>query len=216
MTEAVGYTRLSQESDLSIPRQKRNIREYAADHGWDLLDVLDDGERASGFDPTREAYQRLLGLTGEVDALVVNDRRRITRETQELMTLLPKLREEGVEFHTCSDGRVAFDDVLDLGFEVMRSAVEQKAKQAEIKRARAAIAERQEDGYYQGGVPFGLRVADDKGLERDPDEWGDVERVLESDVVGAVVDDVAVSPATAYNIADRGRGYYERLLEVYG
>jgi len=56
---AIGYTRLSQQSDTSIERQRSHIKEYADERGWQLATVYDDGERASGFDSNREQYQRL-------------------------------------------------------------------------------------------------------------------------------------------------------------
>ena len=58
---AIGYTRLSQQSDTSIERQRSHIEEYADERGWHLATVYDDGERASGFDSNREQYQRLRG-----------------------------------------------------------------------------------------------------------------------------------------------------------
>jgi len=59
MSSAIGYTRLSQESDTSIDRQKRHIREYADENGLTLETIYDDGERSSGFDESREEYQQV-------------------------------------------------------------------------------------------------------------------------------------------------------------
>lgn len=57
MSSAIGYTRLSRDSDTSIDRQKRHIREYADKNGLLLDHIYDDGERSSGFDESRQEYQ---------------------------------------------------------------------------------------------------------------------------------------------------------------
>jgi len=53
MAEVIGYTRLSQDSDTSIERQKRHIREYTDQHEMSLERIYDDGERTSGWDEQR-------------------------------------------------------------------------------------------------------------------------------------------------------------------
>lgn len=60
MTVAVGYTRLSQDSDTSIARQKKHIQEYATERGFELQQIFDEGEGASRFDTTREEYDKLV------------------------------------------------------------------------------------------------------------------------------------------------------------
>lgn len=218
MTRAVGYTRLSQQSDTSIERQERNIREYCEDNGWHIVDILDDGEGASGFDTEgREAYATLKDMVPHVDAVVTNDKRRLARDEDEVMRLVPLLRENGTELHTARDGALDLDDTMSAALEILAAAMAAKEKKQEIEKAREAVRERQKAGFWHGGIPHGLRVDDDtKLLERDPDEWGDVEAVLEADVVGRVVDDVDVSAGTAYNIAERGREWYEAKLEEHG
>lgn len=215
---AVGYTRLSQQSDTSIERQERNIREYCGENDWHLVDVLDDGEGASGFDTEgREAYGVLKDMVPHVDAVVTNDKRRLARDEDEVMRLVPLLRENNTELHTVHDGALDLEDTMSAALEILAAAMAAKEKRKEIEAAREAVRERQEAGFWQGGIPHGLRVNDDtKLLEKHPDEWKDVEAVLEADVVGRVLDDVDVSAGTAYNIAERGREWYEAKLEEHG
>lgn len=59
MGDVLGYTRLSQESDTSIDRQKRHIREYVDNQGMSLDRIYDDGERTSGWNESREEYQQV-------------------------------------------------------------------------------------------------------------------------------------------------------------
>lgn len=106
MSSAIGYTRLSQESDTSIDRQKRHIREYAAKNNLTLETIYDDGERSSGFDESREEYQQVLDRVqaGKLTAVIVNDKRRLARDFDETMRLVLDLREHDVEAHTYQEG----------------------------------------------------------------------------------------------------------------
>ncbi|ELY62535.1 recombinase family protein [Natronococcus jeotgali] len=48
----IGYVRLSQESDRSIAAQKQDIRGYCADRDLELVGILNEGTRTSGFNET--------------------------------------------------------------------------------------------------------------------------------------------------------------------
>ena len=112
MSRSIGYTRLSQESDTSIDRQKRHIHEYVVDLGFELETIYDDGERSSGFDESREEYVKLRGRvqSGEIEAVVVNDKRRLARDFDETMRLVLDLREHDVEAHTYQQGQLDLSD----------------------------------------------------------------------------------------------------------
>ncbi|ELY54198.1 recombinase family protein [Natronococcus jeotgali] len=56
---ALGYVRLSQESDHSITVQKRDSREYCADRDLELLGILNEETGTSGFNETCEKYDEL-------------------------------------------------------------------------------------------------------------------------------------------------------------
>ena len=130
MSSAIGYTRLSQESDTSIDRQKRHIRAYADENGLTLEAIFDDGERSSGFDESREEYQRVRKRvqSGEVAAVVVNDKRRLARDFDETMRLVLDLREHDIEAHTFQEGRLDLSDPVQAAVEVLQAASEHEAK----------------------------------------------------------------------------------------
>lgn len=87
--------------------------------------------------------------------------------------------------------------------------------------AKEAVRERVDDGCYHGTPPFGLRFADDKcHLEKDPDEFEQLEAILErredGDRVVDVADDLDVSTATVSRVANRGIEWYQDKLAEYG
>lgn len=223
MPNAIGYTRLSQDSDTSIDRQKDNIRAYADEHGFDLERIYDDGERSSGFETeSREEYQRVRErvANGEIDAVIVNDKRRLARDIDEVMRLIPDLRTNEVELHTHQDGRLDLSDPMKAAIEIMQAAAAYEEKLEEIRKAIAAFEERKANGCYQGSPPFGLRFADDNcHLERDPDEWDDLQWAfeqfgdLEQQEIAARI---GLDESTVSLMRQRGFEYYEQKLAEYG
>lgn len=169
--KAVGYTRLSQESDSSIPSQKEDVKKYCQDHGLELQKIFDDGQNSSGFNDERPEYldmkQRL--ELGDIDAVVIRDRQRIGRNFDERMRFILDLRQEGVELHTWSDGQIDLEDPYSVAVEGIHSASDDKKKREEIKKAAHELKKRQEKGYYHGSPPYGLQY-DDKNQFLVPDE----------------------------------------------
>jgi len=223
MTEAWGYTRLSQTSDTSIDRQKRHIVSYTDEHGFTLAGILDDGERSSGFDAAREKYQELRKLVsdGDLDAIVVNDKKRLARDFDETMRLILDCREQDVEIHTHRDGQLDISDPMNASIEVLRAASDHEAKLEEIEKAKEAVRERVDNGCYHGTPPFGLRFAEDKcHLEKAEEQFDQLETILErredGDRVVDVAEDVGVSTATVSRATSRGIEWYEEKLAEYG
>ena len=138
MSSAIGYTRLSQESDTSIDRQKRHIREYADENGLTLETIYDDGERSSGFDESREEYQQVRDRvpSGEIAAVVVNDKRRLARDFDGTMRLVFDLREHDVEAHTFQEGRFDLSDPVQAAVEVLQTPASTRQKRRSSGPAR--------------------------------------------------------------------------------
>ncbi|WP_049984100.1 recombinase family protein [Halorubrum sp. BV1] len=219
MSSAVGYTRLSQESDTSIDRQKRHIRAYADENGLTLEAIYDDGERSSGFDESREEYQRVRERvqSGEIAAVVVNDKRRLARDFDETMRLVLDLRENDVEAHTFQEGRLDLSDPVQAAVEVLQAASEHEAKKKEIERAREAVQERIQNGYDHGRPPIGFRF-DDAGERWVPDREGRFTDVVEAIRMvddGATYRDVeeelGIAPSTMSGVMDRRDRYLQEV-----
>lgn len=223
MTDAKGYKRLSQSSDTSLPRQEEHIREYADQHGFDLLHIYDDGERSSGFDSTREKFQQLRSdvADGNMGAIIVNDKRRLARDFDATMRLILDCRENNIEIHTYQDGQLDISDPMNAAVEVLMAASDYEAKKQEIAKAKEAVEERKEVGCYHGTPPFGLTFADDKcHLERDDEQWQTLQNIIDrredEEPVAEIADDVDPSPATVSRVANRGVAWYEEKLSEYG
>lgn len=219
MSSAVGYTRLSQESDTSIDRQKRHIRAYADENALTLEAIYDDGERSSGFDESREEYQRVRERvqSGEIAAVIVNDKRRLARDFDETMRLVLDLREHDVEAHTFQEGRLDLSDPVQAAVEVLQAASEHEAKKKEIERAREAVQERLENGYDHGRPPIGFRF-DDAGERWVPDREGrfaDVVEAINMVEDGATYRDVekelGIAPSTMSGVMNRRDRYLQEV-----
>lgn len=217
---AVGYTRLSQKSDTSIDNQKRNIRKYCDEHGLDLDRIYDDGQQASGWDGSREEYRELKQRIRDdetLGAVVLNDKRRIARDIDEVMRLIPDFREYDVELHTVLDGELDLADPMRAAIEILQAAAALQEKLKEIEKGLEVTDARQDNGYWMGEAPYGLRygVTEEYGkrLVPDPGEWCDVERVLalrDDDVsYREIEEETGVAYATAYRIVQR-REVYKR------
>lgn len=233
MTKAAGYTRLSQESDRSIERQKEHIREYAKEKDLELIRIFDEGERVSGFDKNREKYDELIeaARNGEIDAIIVNDRSRLGRDKWQRIQHFSELVQEGVEFHTYYDGFSDPDEEITLLEEAMHAQQDDKVKSEEIEKAKEEISNRIDAGYFHGKPPFGLEyAADKKHLEKNEKEWQVAQFIWNNredytlrelrdeikDTFGTEDDDMKLHITTIDRIDDREREWYEDKLNEYG
>lgn len=219
MTEgqAVGYVRLSQESDTSIEDQKEEIRELAAEHDMELVRIYDDGERSSGFDNTREEYLRMQSILEDedVDHLIVRDRDRLSRDKRERSMLLYDLEEWGLELWTTVEGeRVEIDDDEDWLMEMIRSYMADVQKRREIEKSKRKTEERVENGYWQGRPPFGLRLDEqNQYLEPKPETYDTARSIIERHESGESLrsiagdDGVPVSRSTVRRVVENQERY---------
>ncbi|WP_224333514.1 recombinase family protein [Haloprofundus halobius] len=215
---AVGYTRLSQTSDASIPDQKREIRNLADREGFALLNIYDDGQRSSGFDAERPEYLEMQAEleTGEVDVLVVRDRDRLSRDKRERSMFYYDLDEWDVELWTTTDGRVEFTDDESWLIEMIRNYMDDVTKRREIQKAKKKVQERVDNGYWQGRPPFGFRLDSDKRyLEPDPGKFDTALTVLQMRENGAtwseIEDETGVSAGTISRILDNEERYLSHV-----
>jgi DNA invertase Pin-like site-specific DNA recombinase len=217
-SKAVGYTRLSQSSDTSIEDQKAAIAEYCDQLGLELLRIYDDGEGSSGFDTERPEYAKVRELMrdGEVGAVVVRDRSRLGRDFDERMQFVLDLRRTNVSLHASREGEVDLNDPYAVVMESMRAATDDAGARENIEKAKKKVAERVENGYYQGRPPFGTRFSEDK-TRLVPDEgFETVVEVLDMLDGGmtyrSINEDTGVSLGSIKRIKDR-RDMYEEMME---
>lgn len=223
MTEktAWGYVRLSQEGrDTSLEDQKQAIREYADENNIDLLTTRNEGDKTSGFDSTRPEYSLLREKIRDVelDAVIVRDRARLSRDFDDRLSLITDFRMSGVEWHVIeAGGKIDLQDVQTAGMECLHAMMDHVKKKVEITRAKEATKQRLSNGCYHGTPPLGLQFADDNcHLEKNNEEWDTVCAIIEDRENGQNVKDIAaekgVSTATVSRISNRGLDWYEEKL----
>ena len=216
--KAVGYTRLSQESDTSIDSQRDDIQDYCRKEDLELDNIFNEGEKESGYDGDREKYQSMLEYLDfkDVDAVVVRDLSRLSRDRKERVRLLLDLDDRGVELHSVERGEVDISEPWTLTIETIKATSDDVEKRKEIERSQREIEKRVENGFHQGRAPLGLQF-DSRGenLEVDQDEIADVKEVLQLRDQGRSYPDIeessGVPKATAYRVVER-RDMYEDYL----
>lgn len=217
MSRAYGYTRLSQQSDTSIENQRAHIEAYADEHRFELVDVFNDGEQSSGFDvDDLDAFDELREciIDGDVDVVIVNDKRRLVRDENEVMRLVADLRGHDVELHTHQSGQVDLKEPMQAAIEILRASSAAEEKRKEIERAREAIQEKQEAGHDLGRPRFGMTY-NDAGTHQVPgDEFDTVLEILRWDQLGRTLREIeaktGVPKSTIANVLERREWYVER------
>jgi len=223
MTDAVGYTRLSQDG-MSISEQKEKIINYSDRNGLDLTQILDDGEHSSGYGTDeRPEYRKLRDMVrnAEIGAVVVRDTGRIGRDFDERMYFILDCRQAGIELHSQEFGQHDLSNPWSVLQETAQAAGDDVQKRKEIERSKEATEKRIENGCYHGTPPIGLQFADDNcHLEKDQQEWETVCNIIEARESGVNVTEVAdkedVSTATVSRVSNRGYEWYSEKLAKYG
>lgn len=216
--KAVGYTRLSQESDTSISSQKDDIRSYCSSEGLELDHMFDEGEKESGFDDEREQYQAMKEYLSfqDVHAVVVRDLSRLSRDRKERVKLLLELDDLDVELHSTERGEVDISEPWTLTIETIKATSDDVEKRKEIERSKKEIEKRQEKGFYQGKPPLGLQM-DEAGehLVVDQEEIEDVREIFHLRSQGFSYPEIeeasGVPRATAYRVVKRKQMYQDYL-----
>jgi DNA invertase Pin-like site-specific DNA recombinase len=178
---AVGYIRLSQDGK-SLDRQRRDVEAYAAANDYSLTEIYNEGKRASGFDTDRPEYTALLDHieTGTIDAVIVPNLSRLSRDRKDRLRLLLDVDRAGVQLHSVElDRPVDLDDDWALVQQSIQATTDDVAKRKEIERSKRATQERLDNGYDHGQPPFGLTF-DDSGHYWIPDrDSGEFQQALD-------------------------------------
>ena len=197
------YVRLSQTSEVSIQNQIEDGIEYCEQHGDLKLDhVYNEGQRASGWDDSREQYQQMLtdAKAGEFGALVVTHGSRLGRDKLERLDVFTDLANKwDVEFHTVKRGYVDPNLPQDILMEVFHSLSDDEGKGAEVERLTKAIQKKVENGDYHGAPKFGTEYSGDKTALVAGDEFETAIDVLDERASGATYR--GIQDATGCNLA---------------
>jgi DNA invertase Pin-like site-specific DNA recombinase len=181
MKRAVGYVRLSQESDTSISSQMEDIKRYCEREGYTLERIFNEGEKVSGWDLERSKFKEMVQYVQErgINIIVVRDGSRLGRVFKDRLYWLLYFDRLGVEVHTIQ-GRIDPDNPQELLIESVKAYSDDVVKRGEIERARRELQKRREKGLPLGRPPYGFRYSRDKThLEIYPEEFNKALQVIE-------------------------------------
>lgn len=148
-----------------------------------LVEVYNEGEGESGYDNDRIEYGKMLAdiRESDVDAVVVRDLSRLSRDRRERLRLLLDLDATGVGLHSVElDRSIDLDDDWELVQQSIQATTDNVQKRKEIERSKQETQRRVEAGFYQGRPPIGT-CFDVQGnhLVPDPAEWDTVMEAFE-------------------------------------
>lgn len=180
------YARVSTEDQnamYGIPVQLRHCREHAAKLGWTVAgEITDDGVSGTlldrpGLDQVRKAVQ-----SRQVDAVLMYDVDRLSRDLQHLLTLkreierVARLEFVNARFEDSPAGRLFFS---------MRGSFAEYEREVIVQRTSRGRWERARAGKIVGGrVPYGYTYSDGR-LTEDPERAVVVRRIY-ADYLGGM------------------------------
>lgn len=227
---ALAWIRKSKGSDddIGLEKQRRGVKQLAAEYDpdYDLFDLgIQTGFSTLTRDPDAsttwlDQLSRVQDIVetirdAEYDVLVAWDDRRVSRD--EYFSVIEHAAVQG-------DCKIVYvsDDVEDddLAFDLQRR-VERKTKDEEIKKVKASIQEKEEQGLYHGTPPFGLAYTQDGGhLMKDPVQWDQlldaIDRRESGETLSSIAGDVDASKSTVSRAVNRGVEWYQEYLDEYG
>ena len=186
---AIGYCRVStdkqSEKGVSLEAQTEKIRAMAVVHGFELIEVVHDGESAKSLN--RPGMQRVLQLVQgrEVQAVIVAKLDRLTRSVKDLCELLELFEHRQVALISVAESLDTSSAAGRLVINIM-AAVSQWEREAIGERTRDALQHKRGHGERVGNIAFGYRLAPDgKHVEPDAAEQavlGEIRRLRGSGV----------------------------------
>lgn len=189
------YCRVST-ADQSCERQERELKEYAARAGWQVVGVYK--ETASGTKNDRAKRKEVLALAQarRIDVILVTEMTRFGRSTQDLMEQLQKLM--SVDVSLIAQTGFTFDLTNPQG-KLIASIM---ASLAEFERD--VIAERVKSGLANAkakGVKLGRQAGDN--IVQDKVEARVIAMVAEGTSYRATAEKLGISPTTVLKIMTR-------------
>ena len=151
-----------------------------------------------------------------MDVIIVNDVTRLTRDFDEMMSMILLLRKHDTMLHTVRNGEVDIDDPISAAIEVVKAGVSFEKKVDEIERGKEAIQKRMNDGKWQGKPPYGAMMDDDGDyLVKNDDEMENVKKIMKMRDEGCTYEEIneetGISSSTACQIMER-RQMYDALM----
>lgn len=165
----------------NLDRQKATAIEIGADKEF--------YDQATGKNADRPQLKAMLGFVREGDTVVCSDISRIARNTKDLLGIIEKLREKGVEFKSMKE---AIDTSTPQGKFMLTvfGALAELERESILERQREGIAIAKAEGKYTGRKRIEL---DEAAFRKSCEEWRADERTAAS-----VQREFNISPQTFY------------------
>ena len=157
--KAAGYRRVSMREQIdghSLDAQEKNIRDYTATQGWELIEIYTDAGISAKKDSHRPDLERLMAdaKAGKLDVIVVDKIDRFYRHLAGLLSALDELHTINVSFASVQE-RLDFTSpwgklmltVLGILAEIYLDNLRQETLKGKLQRAR--------EGLWNGLPPYG-------------------------------------------------------------
>jgi len=153
----VGYIRVSTLEQNTI-RQEVIMREL----GVDKIFI----DKASGKNTERIEFKKMMELVRMGDTLIVESYSRLARSTQDLLNIVDKLKEKGVEFVSQKEN---FDTSTSSGRFMLTvfAGLSQLERETMLERQREGIDEAKKAGKYTGRQPKAIDMVKFRRLYND-------------------------------------------------
>jgi len=148
------------ENDLSIPDQLRQMRDWCARAGHQIvLEFVEAG--ASATDDKRPEFQRMIGHAAQkprpFDAIVIHSLSRFFRDVVEFGVYERKLSRQGIKIYSIT--QPTSDDPMGEMARRLFSLFDEYQSKENAKHTSRAMRENARQGYFNGSrAPFGYRA----------------------------------------------------------
>ena len=180
MKNAMGYARVSTEeqgdSGVSLDNQTAKIHKYASREKMYLTEVVAEVKSGGEFSG-RVALQAVLNAVekGEIQAVIVNDISRLSRDMLTLLALERAFDDSGVELHTV-DGIVQTSSPNGFMSFAMQAFMGEMERRQIKYRTKQAMAHKKKNGEVVGSIPYGFK-REGVMLAPEPEEQETIARV---------------------------------------
>lgn len=146
------YCRVSTMKSQDVGLQLRELREFAARGGWDVVEYVDEGQ--SGRKESRPAFDRMMKAVRQrrYDRVVVWRLDRLSRGLRHAVNILSEFKELGVEFISLRDG-LSFTGPLGLALYALVAALAEAEVEALRERTLAGLRNARAKGKRLGRPP---------------------------------------------------------------
>lgn len=148
------------ESDLSIPDQRMQIKNYCLSRGWQIIDeYVEPG--ASATDDNRPAFQKMIERACDddrpIDAIVVHSYSRFFRDSFKLEMYIRRLAKSGVRLISIT--QELGDEPAQVMMRQVIALFDEYQSKENAKHVMRAMKENARQGFYNGApVPLGFKL----------------------------------------------------------